>query len=134
MYLHPSLFLQDIMFFLPTLRLNYFLLLDQLMFEVHSLCNILTFDPAVKWETGASGWRYLDITLTVDGLNSVQMRHSQEAGGYQTIIWPSAIVGVSYSWILSCSSRQWEPVPSRGLGPSGPPVEQPSRMRKEVLL
>ena len=27
--------------------------------------------------------------------------------------------------------RQWEPAPSRGLGPSGPPVEQPSRMRKK---
>ena len=44
------------------------------------------------------------------------------------------LVGVSCSWSSSCSSRQWEPAPSRGLGPSGPPVEQPSRMRKEVLL
>ena len=39
---------------------------------------ILTFDPAVNRETGASGRRYQDITLTVDGLNSVQMRRSQE--------------------------------------------------------
>ena len=49
-------------------------------------CNILTFDPAVNQETGASGQRYQDITLTVDGLSSVQMRRSQEAGGRQTII------------------------------------------------
>ena len=49
-------------------------------------CYILTFDPAVNRETGASGRRYQDITLTVDGLNSVQMRRSQEAGGRQTII------------------------------------------------
>ena len=48
--------------------------------------NILTFDPAVNQETGASGRRNQDITLTVDGLNSVQMRRSQEAGGCQTII------------------------------------------------
>ena len=38
-----------------------------------SLCNILTSDPAVDQETGASGRRYLGITLTVDGLNWVQM-------------------------------------------------------------
>ena len=33
------------------------------------LCNILTFDLAVNQETGASGGRYQDMTLTVDGLN-----------------------------------------------------------------
>ena len=37
----------------------------------------------------------------------------------------------SVSWSSSCSSRQWEPAPSRWLGPSGPPVEQLSRMRKK---
>ena len=31
-----------------------------------------------------------DISLTVDGLISVQMRRSQEAGGRQTIIYPGA--------------------------------------------
>ena len=39
------------------------------------------------------------------------------------------LVGVS--WISSCSLRQWEPAPSRGLGPSGPSFEQPSRMKKK---
>ena len=39
------------------------------------------------------------------------------------------LVGVS--WSSCCSSRQWEPAPSRGLGPSGPPVEQPIRIRKK---
>ena len=34
------------------------------------------------------------------------------------------------AWV-SCSSRQWEPAPGRRLGPSGPPVEQPSRMRNK---
>ena len=28
------------------------------------MCNILTFDPAFNQETGASGRRYQDITLT----------------------------------------------------------------------
>ena len=41
------------------------------------------------------------------------------------------LVGVICSWSSSCSSRQWELAPSRGLGLSGPPVEQPSRMRKK---
>ena len=49
-------------------------------------CKILIFDPAVNRETGASGRRYQDITLTVDELNSVQMRRSQEAGVRKTII------------------------------------------------
>ena len=47
---------------------------------------MLTFDSAVNRETGASCQRYQDITLTVDGLNSAQMRRSQEAGGCQTMI------------------------------------------------
>ena len=49
-------------------------------------CNILTFDPAVNQGTGASGRRYQGITLTVDGSNWVQMRRSQEAGGWHTMI------------------------------------------------
>ena len=49
-------------------------------------CNILTFDPAINRGTGASGQRYQSITLTVDGLNWVQMQHSQEAGGRQAMI------------------------------------------------
>ena len=32
-------------------------------------CSILTFDPAVNQETGASGRRYQNITLTVGRLN-----------------------------------------------------------------
>ena len=42
------------------------------------MCNILTFDPAVNQETGASGRRYQDITLTVDRLNSVQLRRHRK--------------------------------------------------------
>ena len=45
------------------------------------MCNILTSDPAIDQETGAPARRYQGITLTVDGLNWVQMRRSQEAGG-----------------------------------------------------
>ena len=50
------------------------------------LCNILTSDQAVDQAIGASGRRYQGITLTVNGLNWVQMRRSQEADGRQTII------------------------------------------------
>ena len=45
----------------------------------HNTCNILTSDPAVNRGTGASGREYQGMTLTVDGLNWVQMRRSQEA-------------------------------------------------------
>ena len=50
------------------------------------MSNILTLDPAVSQGTGASGRRYQGIALTVEGLNSVQMWRSQEAGERQTII------------------------------------------------
>ena len=46
-----------------------------------SKCNRLTFDSAVNRGTGTSGRRYQGITLTVDGLNWVQMRRLQETGG-----------------------------------------------------
>ena len=49
-------------------------------------CNVLTFNQAVNQETDTSSRRYQDITLTVDGLNSVQLLRPQEAGGCQTII------------------------------------------------
>ena len=62
------------------------MLLYLLCFCSLCLCYILTFDPAVNRETGASGRRYQDISLTVDGLNSVQMGCPQEADGCQTII------------------------------------------------
>ena len=56
------------------------------MYLIRKLCNILTSEPAVDQGTGASSRRYQGITLTVDRLNSVQMRRSQEAGGCQTMI------------------------------------------------
>ena len=54
--------------------------------KCNSKCNILTSDPAVDQGRGASSRRYQGITLTVDGLNWVQMLCSQEAGGRQTMI------------------------------------------------
>ena len=62
------------------------------------------------------------------------MRRSQEADGLSNNYITRChrqLVGVSCSWSSSCSSRQWEPASSRGIGPSGPPVEQPSGMRKK---
>ena len=58
---------------------------------------MLTFDPAVNQGTGASGRRYQGRILTVDGLNWVQMRCSQEVGGRQTMISPG-VTGSSVSW------------------------------------
>ena len=58
---------------------------ERIFSKTEEFCgNILTFDPAVNQETDASGRRYQDITLTVDGLNSMQLRRPPEAGGRQT--------------------------------------------------
>ena len=42
------------------------------------------------------------------------------------------LVGVSCSWTSSCSSGQWEPVPSRGLGPQDHRLDS-QQNEKEVL-
>ena len=72
-----------------------FLFFSSFIFDCLIVCYILTFDPAVNREIGASSRRYQDITLTVDRLNSVQMWRSQDAGGCQTIILP----GATESWV-----------------------------------
>ena len=94
------------------------------------MCNILTFDPAVNQETGASSRRYQSITLSWIRCNcSAHKKQVDDKQLYNRVPQTAWV-----SWSSSCSSRQWEPAPSRGLGPSGPPVEQPSRMWKEALL
>ena len=40
-------------------------------------------------------------------------------------------VGVRFAVPVWDKIPEWEPAPDRGLGPSGPVVEQPSRMRKK---
>ena len=99
----------------------------------------MTFDPAVNRETGAirskisrynldHGWVEFGAiaTPTVSRwmLNNYITRCHRQF----------ELVGFCCSWSSNCSSRQWEPAPSRGLGPSGTPVEQPSRMRKREEL
>ena len=84
--------------------------------------NILTFNLAVNQETGTPGWRYhLDMWT---GLIRCRCDADKKQVGIKQLYNPvPQTVRVSWS--------QWEPAPSRGLGPSGHPVEQPSRMRKK---
>ena len=98
------------------------------------MCNILTFDLAINQGTGASGRRHQDITLTVDGLNSVQMRrHKKQVNDkqlYNPVPRRVELVGVS----LLEFELQFEAVRTRTqqrAGLPGPPVEQPSRTRKK---
>ena len=95
---------------------------------IYVYCNILIFKPAVNQETGTSDRRYQDITLAVNGLNSVQFRRPREAGGCQTIYNPvPQIVRVSWNQLVGV----WVAVRgSENLLP-GNPAEQPSRMRKK---
>ena len=87
LFLNILLVLSGIIPYSGFTRLSNVLCLQDLICHSCSVfCNILTFDPAINREIGASGRRYRDITLTVDGLNSVQMRFSHEAGGRQAMI------------------------------------------------
>ena len=38
------------------------------------------------------------------------------------------------SWSSSCSSRQWEPAPDRGLGPSGPRLSNPAEWGRSAAI
>ena len=95
------------------------------------ICNILSFNPAVNQETGASGQRYQGVTLTgwIRCNCGAQKKQVDVKQLYNQV--PQT---ASVSWSSCCSSRQWEPDPDRGLKPSGSPVEQPSRMRKKCCL
>ena len=92
----------------------------------------MTFDLAISQGTGASSLRYQGITLTVDGLNWVQIWHSQEAGGCQTMIELGA-TGSSVSWSQELEKRccKENQLPERA-GPSGPPVEQPAEWERSA--
>ena len=110
--------------------------LTYLFMKFLTVCNILTLDQAVNQETDPSGRIYSGITLTCRRVEfgaiatptgSRWWSNNYITRGHRKL----KLVGVSGSWSSSCSSRQWEPAPSRGLGSSGPPIKQPSRMRKK---
>ena len=45
------------------------------------------------------------------------------------------LVGVSYNWSLSCSSRQWEPAPDRGLAAlSDPRLSSPAEWERSAAI
>ena len=84
-------------------------------------CNMLTFDRAVSQETGASGrgcWRcHLDLwTGWIRCTCNAHEKQVRTANNYITKCHRRlGLVGISCSWSSSCSSRQWEPAPDRGL-------------------
>ena len=87
---------------------------------------MLALDPAVNQETGASGRRYRSITLTwwrvKFGAIATHTGSKWMSSIYITRCHRRLeLVGVSCSWSSSCSSRQWEPAPDRGLAALGDP-------------
>ena len=93
--------------------------------KFYCLCNILTLDRAINQEmhlcnseTGASGQRYRNITLTC-GCGWIRCRCvcPQEAGRHQT----GATDGLREFKFQAVGDRmpaEWEPALDRGLGPS----------------
>ena len=81
---------------------------------------------APVWITGASGRRYQEATLTVEGLNWVRI--VTLAGGRWTAnyyITPATGSSDQLEKVL-----EWEPCPNKGWAPR-PPVEQPRRTGKK---
>ena len=104
------------------------------------LCNLLTLDQAVNQETGASGRRYRGITLTCGQVEFSAIATPTGAGGCQIIIKTRChrrleLIGVSCSWSSSCSSRQWEPAPDRGLvALSDPRLSSPAEWERSAAI
>ena len=71
------------------------------------------------------GWAEFGANATLTGSRWASNNYITQCHREFELVW------VSCCWSSSCSSRQRELAPSRGLGPSGPSVEQPSRMRKK---
>ena len=104
-------------------------------------CNIMTSDPAELSNKKCTCVNNRCIrskisghTLTVDGLNWVHMRRSLKQVDVKQLYYP-VLQEVRLSWrsefgVSCCSSRIENQVPAEA-GPSGPPVEQPHRMRKK---
>ena len=113
------------------------IVLDVALLNTQHYCNILTFDPALNQETGASGRRHQDIALTYGqvefGANATLTGNRWTSNNDITRCHREfESVGVSCS--SSCCSRQWEPAPSRGLGPKDPWLSSPAEWEKKVLL
>ena len=103
-------------------------------------CNILTLDPAVNQETGASGQRYRGITLTCGrvefGAVATPTGSRWMSNNYITRCHRRLqLVGVSRSWSSSCSSWQWEPAPDRGLAAlSDPQLSSPAEWERRAAI
>ena len=99
----------------------------------------MTLDPAVNQETGASGRRHQAITLTSGrvefGAIATPTESRWMSNNYITQCYRRfELVGVSCSWSSSCSSRQWEPAPDRGLGPSWPRLSSPAEWGRSAAI
>ena len=100
----------------------------------------MTLDPAVNQETGTSGRRYRGITLTCGrvefGAIAMPTWSRWVSNNYITRCDRRlGLVGVSYSWSSSCSSRQWEPAPDRGLvALSDPRLNSPAEWERSAAI
>ena len=100
----------------------------------------MTLDPAVNQETGACGRRYQGITLTCGRVEfsaiatprrSRWMSNNYITGCHRRL----ELVRVSCSWSSSCSSRQWEPAPDRGLAAlSDPRLSSPAEWERSAAI
>ena len=99
----------------------------------------MALDQAVNQETGSSGRRYQGITLTCGrvkfgaiatptGCRCVSNNYINQCHRR------FELVGVSCSWSSSRSSRQWEPAPDRGMGPSGRWLGSPAEWGRSVSI
>ena len=90
----------------------------------------VTYWPSTQPSIGKKVHTVEDITLTCGRVD-----FGADATPTRSRLMSNNDITRCHSWSqlvgVRGSSRLWEPAPSRGLGPSGPLVEQPSRIRKK---
>ena len=97
---------------------------------MYSICNILTFDPAVNQETGASGRRYQGITLT-GWIRCNCGAHKKQVGVKQLYNRVPQMVWVSWSQLVGVRGSENQ-LPAEGLGPQDPRLSSPAEWERSA--
>ena len=98
------------------------------------LSATLWYKP-VNQGTGASGRRYQDITLTVDGLKSVQLRSRWMSNKYITRCHRQfELVGVELVGVRVAVRGNENPLPAEALGPQDSRLSSPADWERSAAI
>ena len=106
------------------------------LLEPSGCCTVVTYWPSTQPSIKKQVHPVEDITLTYGrvefGADATPTRSRWMSNNNITQCHRQfELVGGSCSWSSSCSPRQWEPAPSKGLGPLDPRLSSPAEWEKK---